>query len=192
MNMNMNKTKKVLLGTALAGAVVVGAGFGTFSWFTSSANVSGEVLNSTLEIEATEEFNLTVQGGHSALAPGRTAIGSATIENTAEEEVILTGAFTFTVTKGESNVTEELLRGYDVEVFINDESEPKFTGNAAQLQKADVLNGITLANDEDVEVELKVSLDGPSTGDDYQGANLSVNFETLAKQTDDGAQFTNN
>ncbi len=201
----MNKTKKALLGTALAGAVVVGAGFGTFSWFTSSAEVTGSVENSTLKISAGEDanFDLTVDGdNYSALAPGRTASGIATIENTGDEVVVLTGEFDFTL----SNIVAPLrntdtvatLSGYDVEVLVDGESvfggpeTSRDRRTAAHLEDVDVLEDFVLASGDIVEVELKVSLDGPTTGNEYQGAELSVDFEAFAKQTDEGAQFTNN
>ncbi|KMJ56507.1 hypothetical protein AB685_21510 [Bacillus sp. LL01] len=70
----MQKTKKALLGTALAGAVVVGAGFGTFSWFTSSAEVTGEIQNAELDLTATDGELLNYINNEK-LAPSRYAIG---------------------------------------------------------------------------------------------------------------------
>ncbi|MGW8786569.1 hypothetical protein [Heyndrickxia sporothermodurans] len=46
----MKKMKKALLGTTLVGALVVSAGFGTYSWFTSETNASGQIANGSLQL----------------------------------------------------------------------------------------------------------------------------------------------
>ncbi|WP_053361523.1 hypothetical protein [Bacillus sp. FJAT-27251] len=53
----MKNVKKALLGTAIAGTLVVGAGFGTYSWFTSEQSVQGSVQNAVIDISAAENIN---------------------------------------------------------------------------------------------------------------------------------------
>lgn len=51
----MKNVKKALLGTTLAGALVVSTGIGTYSWFTSDAKTAGQIENGTLEINDNNE-----------------------------------------------------------------------------------------------------------------------------------------
>jgi spore coat-associated protein N len=46
----MRNIKKVLIGTALAGSLVVGAGYGTYSWFTAETSSTGTIVNGTLSL----------------------------------------------------------------------------------------------------------------------------------------------
>jgi spore coat-associated protein N len=43
----MNKLKKALLGTTIAGSLVIGAGIGTYSWFTAEKTATGNIVNGT-------------------------------------------------------------------------------------------------------------------------------------------------
>ncbi|SFQ02861.1 hypothetical protein [Salibacterium halotolerans] len=60
----MNKTKKALIATSLAGVMAAGAGFGTFSWFTESQETgSSEVQAGTLSLtDITEERVFSTEG----------------------------------------------------------------------------------------------------------------------------------
>jgi spore coat-associated protein N len=49
-NFLMNKAKKALIATSLAGALVASAGFGTYSWFTAEKATSGTITNGTLTL----------------------------------------------------------------------------------------------------------------------------------------------
>jgi spore coat-associated protein N len=46
----MKNIKKVLIGTALAGSLVVGAGYGTYSWFTAETSATGTIDNGTFAL----------------------------------------------------------------------------------------------------------------------------------------------
>ncbi len=46
----MKNVKKVLAATALSGAVLVGAGFGTYSWFSAEKTSTGSITNGTLTL----------------------------------------------------------------------------------------------------------------------------------------------
>ncbi|MBM7585932.1 spore coat-associated protein N [Bacillus pakistanensis] len=55
--MKIVAAKKALLGTTLAGAIAVGASFGTYSWFTSETAATGEITNGVLEINNGEDIS---------------------------------------------------------------------------------------------------------------------------------------
>ncbi|SDI50618.1 MULTISPECIES: TasA family protein [Alteribacillus] len=46
----MKKTKKALIATTMAGVMAVGAGFGTYSWFTDTQSTDGEIEAGTLTL----------------------------------------------------------------------------------------------------------------------------------------------
>ncbi|MGC4377807.1 hypothetical protein WD019_12810 [Fictibacillus sp. Mic-4] len=78
----MNKAKKALLGTTLAGVLVVSAGFGTYSWFTSETKASGEITNGTLSINHGQDITEKVISGEN-FAPSQLKFGDwLTIDNT--------------------------------------------------------------------------------------------------------------
>ncbi|WP_110111583.1 hypothetical protein [Bacillus sp. CGMCC 1.16541] len=82
----MNNVKKALVGTALAGTLVVGAGFGTYSWFTSNATVSGEVENTNIKLKGGGTFNFAAE----KLAPSRTKVAEnwVTVENESDDKEV--------------------------------------------------------------------------------------------------------
>lgn len=56
----MKKMKKALIATSMAGALVVSAGYGTYSWFTAEATAKGTIQNGTLTLsEMGQLFNHT-------------------------------------------------------------------------------------------------------------------------------------
>lgn len=99
----MNKMKKALLGTALAGAVVVGASAGTYAWFNAEYTNGGSITNHTLTLtdgdgdKGTEVYEALNFGGAvgsagedaTKLAPGRTVSDSFSIENSGTMNQIL-------------------------------------------------------------------------------------------------------
>ncbi|WNB92485.1 TasA family protein [Bacillus sp. NEB1478] len=91
----MKKAKKALLGTALAGAMVVSAGFGTYSWFTDVKEASGTIQNGTLTVGMDSYlFN------HQKFAPSQMLISNwKTIENTGTLDQQLRATFTHSIDK---------------------------------------------------------------------------------------------
>ncbi|WP_096156686.1 hypothetical protein [Bacillus sp. FJAT-45066] len=92
---NMTKVKKAVLGTALAGAIVAGAGFGTYSWFTGSTEAHGVVDNAIVEITGGGQATFDYSSGY--LAPSRSQIaeGWKTIANNSTDiKINLDATFT--------------------------------------------------------------------------------------------------
>jgi spore coat-associated protein N len=208
----MNKTKKALLGTALAGALVVGASAGTYAWFNAEVKVSGDIQNYTLELNDTTQDAITLFGNEGIkLAPSRTA-GPETfdIKNTGElDQVIRMGAdFTLTgpngpyVTNVDGSVykitgsAQLLLNGNPVGGAL------PFNTTAAQIdtlfagdtwfpsEDGKFWNGtqLVLPSGYGVRVTLNVKLD-EDAGNKYQAATLFGELEVDGKQTDEGSEF---
>ncbi|WP_100373750.1 hypothetical protein [Bacillus sp. FJAT-45037] len=145
----MQKTKKALLGTALAGAIVIGAGFGTFSWFTSNAVVSGEITNSVIEITPESQvFNMKVNKGEfDNMAPSRVAFSQWTeFKNRSTEPVKLQAIFNSTLIpdpKHDPN-SEASLEKYNqgaMFVFNSPVQGPGWFGNQQKNRSLSVLEG---------------------------------------------------
>lgn len=82
----MKKMKKALLGTTLVGALVVSAGFGTYSWFTSETNAAGEIANGTLQLNNGQNITEKVIDGVD-FAPSQLKYGEwMTIDNTGSQD----------------------------------------------------------------------------------------------------------
>ena len=111
----MNKVKKALIGTALVGSLVVGAGFGTYSWFTSNATVSGSVDNAVIKISPeTETLNFKVIDNEK-LAPSRTAFSKyVNLKNHSSEDTWLTIDFKSELSGGESGADLSAYRSASV------------------------------------------------------------------------------
>jgi spore coat-associated protein N len=91
----MKKAKKALLGTALAGAMVVSAGFGTYSWFTDVKEAQGTIDNGTLTLGM--DKNLFT---HENFAPSQLLFGDLVhIENTGSLDQILRATYTHSTDK---------------------------------------------------------------------------------------------
>ncbi|MDR7073339.1 TasA family protein [Fictibacillus barbaricus] len=91
----MNKAKKALLGTALAGAMVVSAGFGTYSWFTDVKEANGTIQNGTLTVGM--DSNLFA---HQNFAPSQMLISNwKTIQNTGSLDQQLRATYTHSIDK---------------------------------------------------------------------------------------------
>ncbi|MQR94610.1 TasA family protein [Fictibacillus phosphorivorans] len=91
----MKKAKKALLGTALAGALVVSAGLGTYSWFTDVKTANSEIDNGTLTLGMdTQLFT------HEKFAPSQVLVSDfKKIENTGSLDQILRASYTHSVDK---------------------------------------------------------------------------------------------
>jgi spore coat-associated protein N len=97
----MKNLKKALLGTALAGSLVVGAGFGTYSWFTAETSATGTIDNGTLTLG---EMGTLFE--HDNFAPSQLLIGEWNkIENTGSLDQVLKATYTHSVDK-EANVSK--------------------------------------------------------------------------------------
>ncbi|WP_110111582.1 hypothetical protein [Bacillus sp. CGMCC 1.16541] len=210
--MAMNKVKKAMVGTALAGTLVVGAGFGTYSWFTSNAEVSGEVVNSTLSIKAEVDGEKTLENifeGQSKLAPSRETVErTITITNDGEEDVYLRGKLQFDVTDKTGTVNDALRNGYLVKASLKHGNTviplpagyADNNGYVSGAKIAEVVDkwlpseGGTAGDQkfkakETLTLTLKVKL-AETAGNDYQGATFNAGLDLEAKQVDTGAKFT--
>ena len=91
----IKSVKKAVLGTALAGVLVAGAGFGTYSWFTDSTKAQGQVKNAIVEIVGGGQASFDYSSGY--LAPSRSQIAEEwkTIENNStDRRISLSASFT--------------------------------------------------------------------------------------------------
>ncbi|MBD7964935.1 TasA family protein [Fictibacillus norfolkensis] len=91
----MKVAKKALLGTALAGAMVVSAGFGTYSWFTDVKTANGTIDNGSLTLGMDTELF-----AHKNFAPSQMFVSEfKKIENTGSLDQILRASYTHSVDK---------------------------------------------------------------------------------------------
>jgi spore coat-associated protein N len=91
----MKSLKKALLGTALAGTLVVGAGYGTYSWFTAQSQAAGTIDNGTLALGELQSLFK-----HEGFAPSQLLYSDFNIiENTGNLEQQLKATFTHSVDK---------------------------------------------------------------------------------------------
>jgi spore coat-associated protein N len=199
----MKNVKKVLAATALSGAVLVGAGFGTYSWFTSSSNASGTIENGTLELNE----NANVEGDffdRQLFAPSNNEVSEpVTFENTGSLLMVVDLNYVDSVTAGgignyygwiyygvttpttgfAASQTEES------KVAIgNDSGSADAAFSAASAGRTTHLPEITLQPGQSLVVRADITLHSLA-GNEYQGATYTANFEGKAKQTDAGAQY---
>ncbi|WML53798.1 hypothetical protein RCG17_03745 [Neobacillus sp. PS3-12] len=91
----MKNIKKALIGTALAGSLIAGAGFGTYSWYTAESHATGSIQTGT--------FGLSQMGSlfdQKQFTPSQVIFSDAqTIENTGSLPQILKATFTHKVDK---------------------------------------------------------------------------------------------
>ena len=103
----MNKAKKMLLGTALAGTLVVSAGFGTYSWFTSETNAQGSMTNGVLAINDGADIDTPMFEG-TKFAPSQLQYGEwLSLENTGDLDTHIKATYKHAVDKAS-------LEGYEV------------------------------------------------------------------------------
>ncbi len=95
----MKKVQKALLATSLAGALAVSAGYGTYSWFTSSTKANGNIENGTLSVNNGEDISTKLFSA-SKIAPSQVVKGDVvTIDNTGNMAETLKMTYTSTVDK---------------------------------------------------------------------------------------------
>ena len=95
----MKKTKKLLLGTALAGTLIVSAGFGTYSWFTSETNAQGSMKNGVLAINDGVDIETPIFEG-TKFTPSQLQYGEwLSLSNTGDLETYLKATYTHSVDK---------------------------------------------------------------------------------------------
>jgi spore coat-associated protein N len=202
----MNKMKKALLGTALAGTIVVGAGFGTYSWFNAEVLTSGEVTNYTLKLNGDTQDTITLNPTAKKLAPGRSISETFNIKNDGELDQIVRGGLNFTLYDGEvvSGVNKNM---YDVSVVItwtdkngDLKGSRTITTNAAAADAA--FAGDTwfpsesgssnpdhyFMSGDNLKFDVTYGLNS-AAGNVYQGLTLEGEFEFDGKQTDTGSEF---
>lgn len=99
----MKKVQKALLATSLAGAVLVSAGYGTYSWFTSSTKADGAINNGTLSVNNGQEISTKLFSA-SKFAPSQVVKGNfITIDNTGDMAQTLKANYTATVDKASAD-----------------------------------------------------------------------------------------
>jgi spore coat-associated protein N len=99
----MKSVKKALLATSLAGALVVSAGYGTYSWFTSSTSASGTIETGTLSVNNGEAITTPLFHGEK-FAPSQVISGDfITLENTGNLNQNLKLTYTGSVDKASAD-----------------------------------------------------------------------------------------
>lgn len=95
----MKKLKKVLLTTSLSGALIASAGLGTYSWFTSETNASGELKTGVLEINNGEDIGEALFEGEQ-FAPSQLEYGNwVSLSNTGDMDAHLKATYHHAVDK---------------------------------------------------------------------------------------------
>ncbi|OMF56548.1 hypothetical protein BK139_14720 [Paenibacillus sp. FSL R5-0490] len=206
----MKKMKKALLGTALAGTLVIGAGAGTYSWFNAEYKASGQITNHTLEINDTTTDSDVLFAEAESLAPGRSVSDSFSIENTGSLEQVLRTKFDLALyDENDQNIGSPDKSGYTIDAKftftrngttyapltfegIDAQQLDRILGNNQWLPDADGLENLGevfyFQPKDKIDVVLDVNLLG-SAGNEYQGKKLKGNLEVDGKQIDAGAQY---
>lgn len=200
----MNKLKKGLLGTTLAGALIIGAGAGTYSWFNAEYKASGAITNHTLTINGDTQSSETLFTD-AMLAPSRTVTDSFSIENTGSLDQIIRAKFDLALFDGATNVGSPDKSGYTLNATVSFTRDGNtygpFTVSDIPAQDLDDLigNSTWLPDSSGLEIvyfepgdKLDVTLDVhllESAGNEYQGKTLKGALEVDARQTDAGSQF---
>jgi spore coat-associated protein N len=194
----MKNVKKALIGTALAGTLVIGAGAGTYSWFNASYKASGEITNHTLTING-ETSALETVAFDGDLAPGRTVNGGFSFENTGSMEQVVRAGLDFQLKDKNGNpISTPSKDDYLVTATVtyNGTTYPAVSGNADVIDQYFAGNtwrpnangvGGFMPGDK-VEVALQVKLN-EGAGNEYQGKKLYGELVIDAKQTDTDATF---
>lgn len=196
----MNKFKKTLLGTALAGAVIVGAGAGTYSWFTASYEASGTVTNHTLEIKDKEtgatSSNLIF---NDLLAPSRSVnADQITIKNSGSLEQNLRAKLELQTLDENNNVVNDLDKSkYTVTAVIKSGGYTEtITGTIQDIENIfaggkwvptiDGVGPFAVGAEATIDVTVALSADADNK---FQGKKLKGTLTIQGKQTDAGSQF---
>lgn len=195
----MKKVKRALLGTALAGAVIVGASAGTYSWFNAEVKTSGEIINYTLQLNnGTRETQTIFE--NQKLAPSRTIKDSFEIINTGELSQFLRVGVKFDV---DGDINSALLSGYKVKANIKyyapNETTPTYETGPIGFMKLEDLNALFAASPwipdasgaeefefpsgAKLETVLTVKLEN-SADNNWQGVKLNGLVEVDGRQVD--------
>ncbi|WML46663.1 hypothetical protein RCG23_13490 [Neobacillus sp. PS3-34] len=95
----MKNIKKALLATSMAGALVVSAGYGTYSWFTSSTQAAGSIQNGTLSVNNGQTITTKLFDG-ARFAPSQVIWGNmVTLDNTGDLDQTLKLTYNASVDK---------------------------------------------------------------------------------------------
>ncbi|MBN6205390.1 hypothetical protein JYK21_02910 [Ralstonia pickettii] len=93
----MKKTKNLLLGTALAGGIIVSAGMGTYSWFTSETSANGDMESGVLQINNGLDIEEPLFSG-TKFTPSQLQYGNwVSISNTGDLDTYLKASYTHSV-----------------------------------------------------------------------------------------------
>jgi spore coat-associated protein N len=112
----MNKAKKALLATSLAGALVVSAGYGTYSWFTAEKATSGTITNGTLTL-SDWDGNLFNQA---KFAPSQLLIGNwVSITNTGNLDQIIKVSYDESLNMPARSLSSYTYSGYAIRMPAN-------------------------------------------------------------------------
>ncbi|WP_169864951.1 TasA family protein [Sutcliffiella halmapala] len=131
--------KKALLGATLAGAIVIGGSYGTYSWFTSEVKATGEIINGTLQLNNGEDISTSIVSIDN-FAPSQLVWGDwMTLENTGTMDAHLQATLHQQLDKQVSVDTYKLgYVAYKYKVQLDDE-----TLEAAQLAFEELFDGTT-------------------------------------------------
>ncbi|MFK9091955.1 TasA family protein [Bacillus salipaludis] len=98
----MKKWQKALIGSALAGTLVAGSGFGTYAWFTAEKKATGTIVNGT--------FSLGDMGQlfkHKNFAPSQLLYSDwNTVDNTGSMDQVLRATYTHKLDNANVNVNK--------------------------------------------------------------------------------------
>ncbi|MGG3470161.1 hypothetical protein ABES02_22080 [Neobacillus pocheonensis] len=163
----MKKLQKVLLGTAIAGTLVAGAGIGTYSWFNAEKEAVGAIDNGTFFLG---EMGQLFQ--HEKFAPSQILFSDFnTVENTGNMNQLLRATYTHKVNSENVSVNK-----YKVGWFAMKMKE-KPSGDevkAIQERLGAIVNGNAVATN-----SAKI---GKATYEVDQGVYTENEAQTLAKQ----------
>lgn len=132
----MKKLQKALLGTAIAGTLVIGAGIGTYSWFTAEKTASGTIENGT--------FGLADMGtlfNQQKFAPSEVVFSDwQNVQNTGNLNQILRATYTHSVNTEAASVKKYKV-GYIALKFKQKPDKDVFKGQQIRLNA--LINGVT-------------------------------------------------
>lgn len=159
----INNVKKAVLGTALAGVLVAGAGFGTYSWFTDSTQAQGQVKNAIVEIAGGGQASFDYSSGY--LAPSRSQIAEEwkTIENNStDRRISLSASFTGKLYGDSSDIDFSQYKSTALFVFNKD---------ASGVQDAEFIDESLRDYLEDDDME---ALEWEKVFQEYYGAKMEI------------------
>ncbi|WP_240373978.1 CalY family protein [Bacillus piscicola] len=205
----MKKTKKVLIATTMAGVLAVGAGFGTFSWFTASqASSEGQVDAGTLLLNDISEYSVfsheNIQPIDPTLNPEMIVEGDTiNVQNTGSLDMVPRLRLDVEVRDADWNLAPQLTDEYMVTMNFkrNDMNwEESITKPVSAFLSRDFIDPAWFPSDDGFIHELgagdsfDVSFDvylNKDAGNEYQGSHLTGKLIVEGKQTVDGAEYEN-